>query len=384
LLGQRFKDKNVRGTTLALFYRSHHLRSMVGEPIGFVSEVMRRFIWVFMVLLLPQMAWGSRANITKVDAKKVVIDIGSSRGVVVGMKADVLTNAGEVLHPVTGESYGNRRVKIGELEVTKVDIESAEARIVVAYGPINEGDIADGLVVIPSEQERMQMDIDEARSEIKSLARSLADEIKSNQKSIEDLRRALQRVGSSEQRLQTVMNAVLNMRERMVVFENRIATMEQQQQLMIAQDSSEVSVRDQIVGMEERIKMLEEQQTELEAMSMKMVAPMDSTQKPQTNADMMVGEGDLGALFPEEEEEPSEPWYLTWWFLAIIFALIGIVVGAVILMLKKKQGESASGGDALDDEMALDDEGFEEVETDDLIEDLPEDLPELETADDET
>lgn len=358
---------------------------VVGEPIGFASEVMRRYIWMFLGVLLPQLAWGATANITKVDNKKVVIDIGASRGIVVGMKADVLTSAGEVVHPVTGESYGNRRVKIGEIEISNVDIESATGRLTLVYGPINVGDIVEGLVAIPSDQERMQMDIDEARAEIKSLARSLADEIKNNQKAIDGLRRDLQRVGSSEQRLRHVMNAVQNMRERMVVFEHRIASMEEQQKVMIAQDSAEVSVKDQIVEMDQRIKQLESQQAELEAMSMKMASmPADSAQGTQQK--MPDEGGELDQLFPPEEEmEAESPWYLSWWFLAVVFGVIGVAAGLAILMLKKKQAqgsaEEAAGGD---DDLGLEEDGFEQVESDDLIEDLPDDLPELETADDET
>lgn len=341
---------------------------------------MKLYIWMFLGVLLPQVAWGVTANITKIEKNKVVIDIGASRGLVAGMKADVLTNAGQVVHPITGENYGSRRVKIGEIEVTSVSPERAAGRIVVAYGPIQVGDIVEGLIALPSESERMQMDIDEARSEIKALARSLADEIKGNQKGIEDLRRALSRVGSSEQRLRQVMNAVQNMRERMVVFESRIATMEEQQQVMIAQDSSEVSVRDQVSEMEMRIKQLEAQQAELEAMSVKMAA-MPDTMAAQSPA--ATDEGELDALFPEEEEEPATPWYLSWWFLGVVFALIGSAAVGAILMLKKKQAQSGDGGGGLDDEISMDDDGFEEVDGDDLIEELPDDLPELETADDE-
>ena len=356
---------------------------MVGEPNGFVSEVMKLYMWIFWGLFLPQLAWGATANITKVESKRVVIDIGSARGVIVGMKADVLTSAGQIVHPVTGEDYGNRRVKIGEIEIQSVNVESAVGRIVAAYGPIRVGDIADGLVVIPSDQERMQMDIDEARSEIKSLARSLADEIKGNQKAIDGLRRDLQRVGSSEQRLRQVMNAVQNMRERMVVFENRIATMEQQQKVMIAQDSSEVSVKDQVFEMEQRIKVIETQQKELEAMSMKMATMADTMRGAsvmQQGAQPTTESDNLDALFPEEEVAET-PWYLAWWFLAIIFAVIGLAVGVAILMMKKKKAQNTTG-ETMGGEM--DGSGFEEIETDDLIEELPDDLPELETADDET
>ena len=123
---------------------------------------MKLYIWMFLGLLIPQSAWGATANITKVESKKVTLDIGATRGIVTGMKADILTNTGLVVHPVTGEDYGNRRVKIGEIEIVGVSAESSIGRIDVAYGPINVGDMVDGLVAIPSEQERMQMDIDEA------------------------------------------------------------------------------------------------------------------------------------------------------------------------------------------------------------------------------
>ncbi|MBT4138432.1 MAG: hypothetical protein HOE48_10985 [Candidatus Latescibacteria bacterium] len=344
---------------------------------------MKLYTWMFLGLLIPQVAWGVTANITKIENKKVVIDIGASRGLVAGMKADVLTNAGQVVHPITGENYGPRRVKIGEIEITSVSPEAAAGRILVVYGPIRVGDIVEGLIALPSEDERMQMDIDEARSEIKALARSLADEIKGNQKGIEDLRRSLSRVGSSEQRLRQVMNAVQNMRERMVVFENRIATMEQQQQVMISQDSLEVPVRDQVLEMEQRVKQLETQQAELESMSMKMAAiTPDSIMEEQPTA---TDEGELDALFPEDEEAEAEtPWYFSWWFLGIVFAIIGLAAVAAILILKKKQGQSDGEGSAdLDGDISIDEDGFEEVGGDDLIEDLPDDLPELETADDE-
>ena len=173
--------------------------------------------------------WGASANITKVEGNRIEIDIGSSRGVVVGMTADVLSDAGRIVHPVTGEDYGTRRVKIAEMAIIGVEPESAVGRLMVIYAPVKPGDTADGLVVIPSAEERMHMDIDEARAEIRALARDLADEINGNKKAIDDLRRTLTRIGSSERRLNSVMNAVQNMRERMVVMQSRMTQIEEYQ-----------------------------------------------------------------------------------------------------------------------------------------------------------
>ncbi|MDA0709673.1 MAG: hypothetical protein O3B73_05615 [bacterium] len=177
------------------------------------------------------------------------------------------------------------------------------------------------------------------------------------------------------------MNAVQNMRERMVVFENRISTMEQQQQVFIARDSSEVSIKDQVVGMEERIKQLEAQQVELENISMKMAAPPEQPAAVEKKPDAEP-EG-VDALFPDEGEEPEadSPWYLTWWFLAMVFGVIGLAAAGAVLILKRKKGGNGAGSSGDGDGLA-NVSGFEEA--DDLMDELPDDLPELETVDDET
>jgi hypothetical protein len=116
----------------------------------------------------------------------------------------------------------------------------------------------------------------------------------------------------------------------------------------------------------------------LETMSMKMATMPDPAQMPPQATSP--AEDEIGALFPDEEEPVAEsPWYLTWWFLAIVFAVIGLGVAAAVLMLKKKRAQSAAGGAGEADGGISMDDGFDELDGDDLIEDLPE----LETADDE-
>ena len=340
-------------------------------------------IFVDVFLIGTNALWGASANIIKVEGDRVEIDIGSARGIVVGMTADVLSDAGRVVHPVTGEDYGPRKVKIAEMAVLSVKSESAIGRLTVVYAEVKAGDIADGLIAIPSPEERMQMDIDEARAEIKALARDLADEINGNKKAIDDLRRTLQRVGSSERRLQSVMNNVQNMRERMVVMQNRMAQIEEHQ-ASIESDSAEVATRERIDEIEVRMEKLEAQQEEMTVMATQATTMRDTSQVVATSPQM---DESLEDLFAEDEPEPEEtPWYSSMWFLGIIGALVvGLIAAGVILFLKKKKGSDTSGdaGDELED-ADLEDDGFEVVDDDELVEELPDDLPELEIAEEES
>ena len=84
------------------------------------------------------------------------------------------------------------------------------------------------------------MELSQTQSEIKALARSLADEINANKKAIADLRGTLRSISSSEKRIKGLVNAVRNMRERLVTYEGRLVTLEEQQQAMIVSDTAEV------------------------------------------------------------------------------------------------------------------------------------------------
>ena len=345
---------------------------------------MKRLVFFISVFaLMAQGAWGTTATIVRVDGRQVTIDLGSARGIVVGMTADVLTEAGRIVHPVTGEDYGLSRVKIGEIQIEKVDLETSVGRLTVTYAPVKAGDVVDGLVILPSPEEKMRMDIDEARGEIRALARSLTEEIKSNQKAIEDLRQTLQRIGSSEQRLQSVMNAVMNMRERLVVVDSRISTLEEQQK--IAQESEgdvlgKLNINDLGVlerGAGEEIFLRVGDRTyrlNFEANRMEAAVPPVPTAvgqpQPTLPGAAPLQDGSLDALFPESEV--PTPWFMSWWFLIGVFGFIGLLAGAAVLLAKMKQRAGAQN--------AMSDTEFEEVNEEAMVDELPDDLPELELA----
>ena len=346
---------------------------------------MRQFIVIFFATCLmgPGALWGASANITQVEGNRVEIDIGSSRGIVVGMTADVLSDAGRIVHPITGEDYGARRVKIAEMAIVNVESESAVGHLVVIYAPVKVGDSADGLVAIQSPEERMQMDIDEARAEIKALARDLADEINGNKKAIDDLRRTLTRINSSERRLRSVMNEVMNMRERMVVMQSRMAQIEEYQ-TSIDSDSSEVATQERIGEIEARMTQLESQQEELTTMAKQTKSAATDSGKAGMKSPSL--DEPIDDLFDDEEEVVEEtPWYMSLWFLGIVVTVVGLLIGGAILFLKKqKGGGSPDSSDEMGDDEVLADDGFEEVGDDDMVEELPDDLPELEIAEEES
>lgn len=355
---------------------------------------MKRLVFFISALaLMAQGAWGATATIVRVDGKLVTIDLGASRGIVAGMTADVLTEAGRVVHPVTGEDYGLRRVKIGEIQIEKVEAETSVGRLTVTYGPVKAGDIADGLVAIPSQQEQMRMDIDEARAEIRALARGLTEEIKSNQKAIEDLRQALQRVGSSERRLQSAMNAVQNMRERMVLVESRVSKLEEQQKVAaIAQESEtdvlgKLNVNDMGVlerGQGEEIFLrigdrtyrlnFEANRMEESVAPVTPVAPAGYVEQPPAVGRQI--DESIAGLFdePEAEAETETPWFMSWWFLAGVLGFVGFLGAVAVLLAKMKR--RAGGGSMAQTE-------FEEVNEEAMVDELPDDLPELELAESE-
>lgn len=367
-------------------------------------------IWLLMGILGPQAIWATTATIMRVEGKVVEIDIGALRGISVGMTADILSEAGRVVHPITGEDYGSRKVKIGEMTIEHVNAETALGRLTVMYAPVKVGDVAEGLIAIPSAQERMQMEIDEARSEIKSLARNLAEEIKANKKAIEDLRKTLQRVGSSEKRLQGVMNAVQNMREKLVLVESRVGTLEQQQQILIAKDTAEVDVLGKLnindlgvltrgAGEEiilrvgdrsyklnfETNKLEETQQPPVVVPTMEQPAttlPMPQTEisPPVVEASPKIEER-IDDLFAEDKPEEPAEWYYQWQILAPVFGFVGILLAGLILMMKRrKRGGGSSGGK---NKKGRGNSGFEEVEEEETMVDDLDDLPELETAEEE-
>ena len=177
---------------------------------------------VAVLTLMPRTAQAGQAKILMADDRVVKIDAGVVRGVRVGMLAEIYTQSATLVHPVTGETYGNPKVKIARIEVTKVGAVTAEGKFIEHYAPVQPGDIVESIEVAPTAEDQIRASVAQTRAEMKEIARSLAAEIKDHDKSITALRETLRRIGSSERRLQSIANDVRNMRERMVTFESRI------------------------------------------------------------------------------------------------------------------------------------------------------------------
>jgi len=339
----------------------------------------------------------AQVKIIKVDDRTVYVDVGADRAIQEGMKADVYRQAEPVIHPVTGENLGSPRVKIARLEVTKVGPTFSACGVLEQFAPVRSGDLVEGLEIAPTAEDMLKADIEDTRSEIRSLTRSLAEEIKANQRSIGDLRKTLTRIGSSEKRLQNLINSVRNIRERMVVMDGRIGDLETKQAAIIERDTAEVkpltmadlhelrvlrrgdeeavflTVGDKVYRLSFEKNVLEEVPDSLLAKSSP--ARADGGGTPDASGEA----GDEDLWTEDTDEEEAEPFYLKYWWIAPIVG----VLGAVVLFLMKMMGRGKSTDEeedaAAEGESGGDDDFIDTGELDEL-EGLPEEIPEPEEA----
>ncbi len=351
---------------------------------------MRSMVQSFLCIVILAGAtqlYGAEAKVIKADDNMVQIGMGLDREVKEGMIADVYRQAVPIIHPVTGENLGSPSVKIARIEIWKVEPTTATGRYLSRYAPVQMGDLVIGLEVAPSAEEKVRAEVKEARDEIKALARSLADEIKANQKSINDLRGTLRRVSSSERRLQTLINAVQNMRERMVTLESRVVSLEEQEQEWIHRDTSEVKegsaadmneLRILRPGGEEEAAL---QRSGDEVLYLKLGDQMyrvsleqnlliEESAMQTAAAGAEESETEQGDLLGDdlfEEPEAEVPWYKTYWWL-ILIGPAGAVILLVLKMMRRPKEEASEEGEEGE-------EGFAEAEE---MDEIPEAIPEPE------
>ena len=79
--------------------------------------------------------------VAKADRSMVRLPIGSNKGLKAGMWLDVFRQEERILHPITGEELGAPKVKIAEVQITRVFRTTALAKITMSYAPIVAGDL---------------------------------------------------------------------------------------------------------------------------------------------------------------------------------------------------------------------------------------------------
>jgi hypothetical protein len=89
--------------------------------------------------------------VSKVDRKVVRLPIGSNKGLKAGMWLDVFRQEERILHPITGEELGAPKVKIAEVQITRVFRTTALAKITMNYAPIVAGDLVREVGSVPME-----------------------------------------------------------------------------------------------------------------------------------------------------------------------------------------------------------------------------------------
>ncbi|MDP6777114.1 MAG: hypothetical protein QGI83_10155 [Candidatus Latescibacteria bacterium] len=325
----------------------------------------------------------AQAKVIKVEEETVHIGVGVDREVKTGTVAEIYRQTEPIIHPVTGENLGSPKVKVAEIEITKVGPTFSSGTYVVKYAPVKVGDLVEGLEVAPTAEEQMRSEVADARAEIKALAMSLAQEIKANKKGIDDLRGTLRRLSSSERRLTNLINAVANVRERMVVIEGHVRDLEAKQQAIIEQDSAEVQALSaenwhelNVLrrGDEEAIylkvgdrfyRLSFEEDRLIEETPMAMAAAGTGAM-PAAEAEADMSE-EMGLFDEETEEEEATPWYLAYWWVAPIVGLLGAVLLFIVKAMRRPVEDEPEEG------AAEEQNGFIEVADDEeMIEDIPE------------
>ena len=325
----------------------------------------------------------AQAKVIKVEEGTVHIGVGVDRDVKAGTVAEIYRQTEPIIHPVTGENLGSPKVKVAEIEITKVGPTFSAGNYVVQYAPVKVGDLVEGLDVAPTAEEQVRSEVADARAEIKALAMSLAQEIKANKKGIDDLRGTLRRLSSSERRLTNLINAVANVRERMVVIEGHVRDLEMKQQAIIQQDSAEVQALSaenwhelNVLrrGDEEAIylkvgdrfyRLSFEEDRLIEETPMPMAAAGAAAMPAEAAEDDMASEK---GLFDEEAtEEEATPWYFAYWWVAPIVGLLGAVLLFVLKAMRRPVEDDAA------EDGADEPNGFIEVADDDdeMLVDVP-------------
>ncbi|HCR16923.1 MAG TPA: hypothetical protein DIU35_05520 [Candidatus Latescibacteria bacterium] len=314
----------------------------------------------------------AQSKIIKLEGQNVFVGIGADRELKKGMQADIYRQAEPIIHPVTKVDLGSPRIRIGRIELKKIGPNFSSARIMEKYAPFKVGDLVEGLDVAPTPEEEMREEVSEARAEIKMLTKSLADEIRLNQKSISDLKGTLRRISGSEKRLNTLINAVRNMRERMVVMEGQIQDLETQQQIIIAQDTAEVKT----LGIEDMTELKVLRRGDEESVY---ITVGSKTYRLSFEENMLIEEAvaqptagvpggetvsrslDLEEdLFDEDEElAEKESSILDYWWVALIVGVLG-AVGMFLIKMMKRSGEEG-GEDSDEDEFLEADEELDEM-----------------------
>ena len=98
---------------------------------------------LIIALLLPSALFADlpETPVAKADKNTVQLKIGANRGLKAGMWLDIFRQEEQIVHPITGEVLGSPKVKIAEVQVTKVLRTSAVGKITTSYAPILAGDL---------------------------------------------------------------------------------------------------------------------------------------------------------------------------------------------------------------------------------------------------
>lgn len=192
---------------------------------------MKYLLTIILMLVCPAVLFAAlpETPVAKADKKTIRLQAGTNQGLKAGMRLDVFRQEERIIHPITGEELGSPKVKIAEVQITKVYRTTAIGKITMSYAPIAAGDLVREAGSIPmqpaempvsgasAEKKAMPIPSDDAREMAERLTREIAD-LQSN---ISSLSRTLGRIAKIE-------SSIAKMRGDIGAMESNISSLKQE------------------------------------------------------------------------------------------------------------------------------------------------------------
>ncbi|MSS71773.1 MAG: hypothetical protein EXS64_09820 [Candidatus Latescibacteria bacterium] len=351
---------------------------------------------LIIALLLPAALFADlpETPVAKADKKTIQLKAGTNRGLKAGMWLDVFRQEEPIVHPITGEVLGSPRVKIAEVQVTKVLRTSAVGKITLSYAPILAGDLvreAGSVPMQPAERpastapaekrhpapapseetqrtaERLTREISDIRANIAALSRTLA-RIAGIERTVSRMKGDL---GAMQSTVASLKHEVESLREKPPAVVN--VSRENFEEFKVKHTNLNVAVRSGpeplLIPMEAFAQIIlpyvkEEQQAAIDSLVKLKVEEMKGVGKvpaevkggephpaPRPEEDPMA---ELQKLLDEGKSKPVWKVYLeTYWPAA---AGVGVFLGLVIVVMKllrrkKPPSDDEEGILSIDEEM---------------------------------
>ncbi len=202
---------------------------IVGLSFALRACAMRHLLII--ALLLPSALFADlpETPVAKADKNTVQLKIGTNRGLKAGMWLDIFRQEEQIVHPITGEVLGSPKVKIAEVQVTKVLRTSAVGKITTSYAPILTGDLIREAGSVPMQPAETAPPASHAGQRTASL---LPEEVQKTADrltwELNDIRANIAALSRTLARISGVERAVTRMRGDLGAMQSTVASLKQE------------------------------------------------------------------------------------------------------------------------------------------------------------